>query len=99
MTTLFLLERTPPHPWAERLYPCRKSVKLDTGSFHDLADPLEFVLQRAIKFLRTAASWLNSHDSKLADDIGLLHDCICLRSDFLHGRSRCSGAAIDPHYR
>src|SRR5712671_6287907 len=75
------------------------SVKPDTDGFHDLANTLDFVLERAIEFLRTAAFRLNSDDRKLVDDVGLLHDCARLRGNFLHDCSRCARTGINPHYR
>src|SRR5215468_6846153 len=79
--------------------PAPPSVKPDTDGFHDLANTLDFLLEDAIKFVRTAAFSLNSNDRKLVDYVGLFHDCARLRGNFLHDSSRGAHTGINPQIR
>src|SRR5262249_37483975 len=75
------------------------SVKPDIGGLNHLGNTLGFAFERAVKFVRTAASWLNSNNSKMFDDIGLLHDRGRFHRNFLDECARCAHSGINPHDR
>ncbi len=78
---------------------CRSSVKLDSGGLDHLGNTLGFAFERAIKFVRTAPSWLNSNNSKLFDDLRLIYDGGRFRPNCLDDRGRCAHSGINPHDR